>query len=174
MDTKDTKYTKYTVYTTDTIDTIDTIDSIDTIDTVDTTDTMDTIDLNTIDTTDAIHTIDAIHTKYTRDTIDTRYTRDCDEDGGHLYRQPPSSQSRVHRVTQLLTDGAYRQESPCTGPGVLKVVRLTGALNAYIQETRWTIFCADPFSPRRLLNTVALLAQWASRVLEALYNRSFR
>ena len=43
------------------------------------------------------------------------------------YRQPPSSQSRVNRVTQLRTDGVPCREPAGTGPVVLKVVRVTGA-----------------------------------------------
>ena len=37
-------------------------------------------------------------------------------DGIHPYRQPPSGQPRVYRVTQLRTDGVCRQESAGTGP----------------------------------------------------------
>ena len=48
-------------------------------------------------------------------------------DGVHLYRQPPSGQSRVDRVTQLHNDGVHRRESAGTRPIVLKVARVTGA-----------------------------------------------
>ena len=47
--------------------------------------------------------------------------------GIHLYRQPPSSQSRVYRVMQLRTDGVHRRELARTGPVVLNVVGETGA-----------------------------------------------
>ena len=45
--------------------------------------------------------------------------------GVHLLiqnRHTPSGQSRVHRVTQLRTDGVHCQESTGTGPVNLKVV----------------------------------------------------
>ena len=45
----------------------------------------------------------------------------------HLYRQPPSNQSGVYRVTQLRIDGVHCRESASTGPVVLKVVPGTGA-----------------------------------------------
>ena len=50
-------------------------------------------------------------------------------DGVHtLYRQPPSGQSRVYRITQLRTDNVPYQDSAGTGPPlVLNVVRVTGA-----------------------------------------------
>ena len=46
----------------------------------------------------------------------------------YLYRQRPSGQSRVYRVTQLRTDGVHcRAESFAgAGPVVLKAVRVTG------------------------------------------------
>ena len=45
----------------------------------------------------------------------------------YLNRRTPSGQSRVHRVTQLRTDGVHCRESAGTGPVVLKVVPGTGA-----------------------------------------------
>ena len=49
-------------------------------------------------------------------------------DGIHPYSQAPSGQSRVYRVTQTRTDGIHRQELAGTGPAVLKVVQVTGAV----------------------------------------------
>ena len=40
----------------------------------------------------------------------------------YLNRHTPSGQSRVHRVTQLRTDGVHCRESAGTGPVNLKVV----------------------------------------------------
>ena len=45
----------------------------------------------------------------------------------HIYRQPPSGQSQVNRVTQLRTNGIPRREFVGNGPVVLKAVRVTGA-----------------------------------------------
>ena len=50
--------------------------------------------------------------------------------GVHIFiknRHTPSGQSRVYRVTQMLTDGVHCRESTGTGPVVLKVVPATGA-----------------------------------------------
>ena len=49
--------------------------------------------------------------------------RDDDDEGVHPYRQPPSGQSRVYRVTRAIacTDGVYRRESAGTRPVVLRV-----------------------------------------------------
>ena len=44
-----------------------------------------------------------------------------------LYRHTSSGQSRVYRVTHLLTNGVQCGESAGTGPVVLKVVPVTGA-----------------------------------------------
>ena len=41
----------------------------------------------------------------------------------YYYRQTPSGQSRVHRATQLRTDGVHCRESVGTGTVVLKVVK---------------------------------------------------
>ena len=41
----------------------------------------------------------------------------------YLNRHTPSGQSRVHRVTQLRTDGVHCRESAGTGPVVSKVVK---------------------------------------------------
>ena len=47
----------------------------------------------------------------------------------YLSRCPPSGQSRVRRVAQLLTDGVRRRKSAAgTRPVVLKVARVTGAV----------------------------------------------
>ena len=45
-----------------------------------------------------------------------------------VYRQPPSGQSRVYQVTQLRTDGVHCRESAGTGPAVLGVYPVTGAV----------------------------------------------
>ena len=45
----------------------------------------------------------------------------------YLYRQPPSDQSRVYRVTQLRSDSVHCRGSAGTGPLVLKVVPVSGA-----------------------------------------------
>ena len=45
----------------------------------------------------------------------------------YLYRQPPSGQSRVYRVTQLRTEDVHCRESAGAGPDFLKVVPVTGA-----------------------------------------------
>ena len=54
--------------------------------------------------------------------------------GGHLYiytdRHTPSGQSRVYQVTQMRTDGVHCLESAVSGPVVLKVVPVTGAIFA--------------------------------------------
>ena len=55
----------------------------------------------------------------------------------------PSGQSRVYRVTQLLTDGVHCRECVGIGPVVLKVARVTGAAFA----SPWTkCYCAPLFS----------------------------
>ena len=46
-------------------------------------------------------------------------------DGVHIYRQTPSGQSRVYRVTQLRTDGIHYREYTGPGPVVRKVVAAT-------------------------------------------------
>ena len=46
----------------------------------------------------------------------------------HLYHQPPSGRSLVYKVTQLRTDVVHCRESAGTGPVVLKVLRVTGAV----------------------------------------------
>ena len=47
-----------------------------------------------------------------------------------VYRHTPSGQCRVHRVTQLRTDGVNCRESAGTGTVVFKVVPVTGAVFA--------------------------------------------
>ena len=44
-----------------------------------------------------------------------------------IYRQSPSGQSRVYRITQLRADSVHSEESAGTGPVVIVVVRVTGA-----------------------------------------------
>ena len=48
-------------------------------------------------------------------------------DGVHIYRQPPSGQSRVYPVTQLRTDGVHCGDSIGTGPVVFKAVPVAGS-----------------------------------------------
>ena len=64
-------------------------------------------------------------------------------DGVHIYRQPPSGQSRVDRITQLRTDDVPCRESAVTGPVVLKVVPVTGA--AFSGVTMDQFSCASFF-----------------------------
>ena len=47
-------------------------------------------------------------------------------DGVHIYRQPPSGQSKVYRVTEARTDEFHCRESVGPGPVVLRVVPVTG------------------------------------------------
>ena len=66
--------------------------------------------------------------------------------GVHLFikkRHTPSGQSRVHRVTQLRTDGVHSRESAGTGPDpvVLKVVPVTGA--AFLHVIMDQLICAS-------------------------------
>ena len=65
-------------------------------------------------------------------------------DGVHIYRQPPSGQSRVYRVTQLRTDGVHCRESTGTGPVVPKKVPVTGA--AFSGVTMAIFFYGSLFS----------------------------
>ena len=66
----------------------------------------------------------------------------------YLYRQPPSSQSRVHQVTHLRTDGVHCREAAGAVPVVLKVVRVAGA--SFSGITMVQILCAS-LVPRPLL-----------------------
>ena len=50
----------------------------------------------------------------------------------YLHRHTPSGQSRVYQATQLHTDGVPCRESAGTGPVVLKVVPVTGAVFSII------------------------------------------
>ena len=60
-----------------------------------------------------------------------------------FYHHTPSGQTRVYRVTQLRTDGLHCRESAGTGPVVLRVVRVRGAVFA----SQWTnYYCAPLFS----------------------------
>ena len=64
-------------------------------------------------------------------------------DGIHIYHQPPTGQSRVNRILQLLTDGVHCRESAGTGPVVLKVVTVTSA--AILQITIDQLMCTCLF-----------------------------
>ena len=59
----------------------------------------------------------------------------------YLNHHTPSGQSRVYRVTQLLTDGVHCRESAGTGSVVLKVLPVTGG--AFAQVARTCILRAD-------------------------------
>ena len=61
----------------------------------------------------------------------------------YLNRHTPSGESRVHRVTQLRTDGVHCRESAGTELVVLKVVSETGA--AMLQVTLDQLMCASLF-----------------------------
>ena len=61
----------------------------------------------------------------------------------YLSRYPPSGQSRVYRVTRLRTDSVHCRESVRTGPVVLKVVPVTGAV--ILQVTMDQLMCASLF-----------------------------
>ena len=47
-----------------------------------------------------------------------------------IYHHTPLGQSRAYGVTQLRTDGVHCREYAGTGPGVFKVVPVTGAASA--------------------------------------------
>ena len=59
----------------------------------------------------------------------------------YLNRQTPSGQPRVHRVTQLRTDGVHCRESAGTGPVVFKLIPAMGA--AILQVTMDQLVCAS-------------------------------
>ena len=61
----------------------------------------------------------------------------------YFYHHTPSGHARVDRVTQLRTDGVHCRELVGTGPVVLKVVRVTGAVFA----SPWTKYYCAPFFP---------------------------
>ena len=71
-------------------------------------------------------------------------------DGVHTSRQPPSGQSRVYWVTQLLTDGFHCRELAGTGSVVLKGVPVTGA--AFSGVTIVHFLCAS-LLPHPLFST---------------------
>ena len=77
----------------------------------------------------------------------TRGVHPAFRDGVHIYRQPPSGQSRVYRATQLRTDGVHCRVSAGTGPVVLKKVPVMGATFA----SPWTNFMCSSFFPHPLL-----------------------
>ena len=58
----------------------------------------------------------------------------------HLKRHTPSGQSRVYRVTQWRTDGVHCRESAGTGPVVLKVVPVTGAVFLQVTMDRLILY----------------------------------
>ena len=73
----------------------------------------------------------------------------------HIYRQPPSGQSRVYRVTQFRADGIHCRESSGTAPIVLKVARVTGAALSGITTDQF--ICSSHFpNPPLLLAPVCL------------------
>ena len=82
----------------------------------------------------------------------TRGTTPTFRDSVRIYRQPPSGQSRVHRVTQIRSDGFYHREFAGTGSAVFKVVPVTGASNAYeYSGNPMNHFLCVPLFPHPLL-----------------------
>ena len=93
--------------------------------------------------------------------------------GPHIYRQLPSGQFRVYRVTQLRTDGVYSRESASTGPVILKVVRVTSA--AFSSFTVNQCLCTSLFPTptistkwtcvirRFLIDALAVCRRWSVR-----------
>ena len=79
-------------------------------------------------------------------------TRPAFRDGFHLYRQPPSGQSRVYRVTQLPIDSVYPRQSAGTRLEDFKVAQVTCV--DYSRNSTDQSLCALLF-PRPLL-----LVQW--------------
>ena len=69
-------------------------------------------------------------------------------DGTHLCRQPPSSQSRVSRVTHFCTDGVHRRESADTASAAAQAFRAIGT--AYSGNLMAPLLCA-PLFPYPLL-----------------------
>ena len=95
------------------------------------------------------------HTETSRpDTVCTRRLFVCRD--AHLNERRAvwklEGQSRVYQVTRLRTDGVHRRESTGMGPGVLKVDRVTDAINAsiYLGNSIDQITCACLF-PHPLL-----------------------
>ena len=62
----------------------------------------------------------------------------------YLNRHAPLGQCRLYRVTRLRTDGVHCRESAGTGPVVLKVVPVSGAV--ILQVTMDQLLCASFFS----------------------------
>ena len=77
----------------------------------------------------------------------------------YLNRHTPSGQSRVYRVTQSRTDGVHCRESAGTGPVVLELVPVTGAV--ILQVTMDQLTCAFLF-PHSLFYTIIGM-KWACR-----------
>ena len=71
----------------------------------------------------------------------------------------PSDQSRVNRVTQLRTDGVHCRESAGTGPVVLKVVPVMGAV--IFQVTMDQLMCAS-LSHTHYWYEAGMLMEWQS------------
>ena len=60
------------------------------------------------------------------------------------YRQPPSGQSRVNRVTQLRIDRVHCRESASTGPVVLRVVPVMGAVFSGVAMEQFVVRLSFP------------------------------
>ena len=73
----------------------------------------------------------------------------------YFNRHIPSSQSRVHRVTQLCTDGVHCRESAGKEAEILKVIPVTGAV--ILQFTMDQLLCASFFHTHYWYEVVMLI-----------------
>ena len=80
--------------------------------------------------------------------------------GVHLFIYTPSGQSRVYRVTQLRTDGGHCRESASPGPGVFKVVPVTGAAFAGITMDQSINVQASPWTSSNMQ-----VSPWTNQVM---------
>ena len=85
-----------------------------------------------------------------------------------LNRHTPSGQSRVHRVTQLRTDGVHCREYAGTGPVVLKVVPVTGA--AILQVTMDQLMCTS-LPHTHYWYEVGMLIEWHGVCIVSTYSK---
>ena len=73
-------------------------------------------------------------------------------DGVHFYRQPPSGQSRVYRVTQLRTAGVHCREPAGTGQVVIVIaLKVAPVTDAAFSDFPMDIFLRVPLFPHPLL-----------------------
>ena len=92
---------------------------------------------------------EGVSTAYSRDS--SRFPRRVH----NFYRQPPSRQAQVHRVTQLLTDGVPCRESAGAGSVVLKVVPITGAAFSGITMDQFFLRLSFPTPTSGTVDTCA-------------------